>query len=175
MCALYDEPFTVCRHISRRLLFYFSSVPGAMICVVNSVVKENVPVFSETGHLKMAVKGISLQSLIDKFPLSQDLLEKEITEEHLREVSRIIDDHDIVGSELGLSEPDMSAINSDAKNHELRRIKMLRKWKQMFAHEATYRKLIEALLKCRRGKIAQNVCELLVQSKYYAAWSCGNI
>ena len=122
----------------------------------------------------MAGKGISLQALTDRYNLSQDVLDKEVSEEHLREVSRIIDDHEVVGPELGLSQPQMSAINSDAKTQELRRMKMLENWKQIFAYEATYRKLIEALLKCYRRDIAQNVCELLVQSKYHVARSCGH-
>ena len=147
-------------------------VAGAIIYFANSVVK-SMFTFAGTG-LKMAEKGISLQALTDRFHLSQDMLDKEVSEEHLREVSRIIDDHEIVGPELGLSQPQMFAINSDAKTQELRRMKMLEKWKHIFACEATYRKLIKVLLKCRRGDIAQNVCELLVQSKYHVARSCGH-
>ena len=55
--------------------------------------------------MAMARPGISLQDLVDTFHLSQDQLDREVsegTEEHLREVARIIDDHEIVGYELGL-------------------------------------------------------------------------
>lgn len=113
----------------------------------------------------MATIGISLQDLIDRFHFSQDQLDMEVNEEHLREVSKIIDDHEILGNELGLSESEMSAINSDA-NKQLQRMKMLNKWKQKFAFKATYGKLIGALVKCSRGSDAQKVCELLAQSEY---------
>ena len=80
----------------------------------------------------MAGQGISLQDLIDKFHLSQDLLDKEVSEKHIREVSRIIDDHEILGSELGLTTAQMTAIKQDAKSYELQKEMMLSKWKQTF-------------------------------------------
>ena len=80
-------------------------------------------------------------------------------------MSRIIADHEIVGPELGLSDAEMDEINADAKTQQLRRMKMLKTWKQKFAWKATYRRLIEALLNCHRGGDAQKVCELLAPSK----------
>ena len=108
---------------------------------------------------------ISLQDLIEKYQLSSHQLYREVSEEHLRDVSWIIDDHEIVGLELGLSDPEMDEIDADAKTQQLRRMKMLKTWKQKFAWTATYRRLIEALLKCHRGGDAQKVCELLAPSK----------
>ena len=121
----------------------------------------------------MAKSGISVQELIDKFQLSTHQLEKELSEEHLREVSRIIDDDEILGPELGLSTADMTAISSDAKKKEHQRMEMLRKWKQIFAFKATYWKLIEAFLNCKRADCAQNVCQFLTKCKYYTAWTSG--
>ena len=117
--------------------------------------------------------ALSLQDLIVKNGLSPHQLDQEVSEEHLRDVSRIIADHEIVGAELGLTTADATAIVSDARTQELQKMEMLKKWKQRFAWKATYRQLIEALLKCGRGDNAQNVCELLVQSKHNIAWSYG--
>ena len=109
--------------------------------------------------------GVSLQDLIDRFELSEDLLRKKLSEEHLREASRIIDDHEIVGYELGLTEAEMTAINANASKRELQRMVMLRTWKQNCTQKATYRKFIEALLRCSRADEATKLCKLLVQSK----------
>jgi len=109
--------------------------------------------------------GISLQGLIDKFELSEDLLRNELSEEHLNEASRIIDDHEIVGYELGLAEAEMTAINADASKQELRRKVMLRRWKRKYALKATYRKFIEVLLRCSRADQATELCKLLAQGK----------
>lgn len=73
-----------------------------------------------------ARSGISLQDLIDRFQLSQDHLDKEVNDDHLRKVSRIIDDHEIVGYELKLTEPEMTAVNQTG-TPELQRAAMLRK------------------------------------------------
>lgn len=107
-----------------------------------------------------------MQDLTERHLSSQFLLDNELSEEHLREVSRIIDDHAIVGSELGLTDPEITAISSDASTQESKRKEMLKKWKQKNAFKATYRLLIEALLRSSRADNAQVVCELLTKSKY---------
>ena len=109
----------------------------------------------------MAGSRISVEDLIEKYTLSQDLLDQEVSEEHLKEVSRIIEDPEIVGPELGLTPPEMTTVSSNARSKELQRAAMLTKWKQTHAFKATYKKLIKALLKCHRADHAQRVCELL--------------
>jgi len=110
----------------------------------------------------MAGLVISLQDLKEKYHLSEDQLNKEVSDEHLRAVSRIIDDHKIVGPELGLTEQEMTAINRDNETHDLKKGAMLRQWKQKYSWKATYKNLVEALLKCSRANDARRVCELLI-------------
>lgn len=81
------------------------------------------------------------------------------------EASRIIDNHKLVGYQLGLSEAEMTAIDVDEREQELRRVVMLKRWKQTCAQEATYKTLIEALLCCSRAQQATELCILLAQSK----------
>lgn len=104
-----------------------------------------------------------LQDLREKLQLSDDHLDARVSDEHLREVSRITHDHETLGPELGLTPDEMTAIIS---SEQPQRLAVLRKWKQISAWKATYRKLIEALLKCGRADIAKKVGELLAQSKY---------
>ena len=111
------------------------------------------------------VPAISLQDLIERFQLSPHQLDTELSEGHLGEVSRIIDNHHIVGPELGLSRQEMTTISSDVHGMELQKIEMLRVWKRKCVWRATYRILIEAFLRCNRGDYARKVCELLTQSK----------
>ena len=108
----------------------------------------------------------SLQDLIEKYHLTPRQLDKEVSEEHLMDVSWIIADHETVGPELGLSDAEITAVNADGRTQQLKKIKMLKTWKQKSAWKATYRRLIEALLKCCRGDNAQKVCELLAPSKH---------
>ena len=115
--------------------------------------------------LRMAGREISLQDLIYRFHLPQYLLDKEVSEEHLRKISRIIAHHEIVGPELGLTSQEMTTISSDVNKQELQKIEMLKKWKQKYIWNATYRKLIEAFLNCGRADHARDVCELLTKSE----------
>ena len=105
---------------------------------------------------------ISLQDLKRRNQLSNELLNTPLSEEHLREASRVIDDHEILGPELGLSAAQMTAI--EQKKSPV--LQMLEKWRQKGAWKATYCMLIEALLKCSRADLAQKLCEWLVQSKF---------
>lgn len=77
----------------------------------------------------MARPRISLQDLKKKFQLSDQQLDKELSEEHLREASRIIDEHEALGPELGLTPAEITAISRDGKTQELQNAAMLRKWK----------------------------------------------
>ena len=92
------------------------------------------------------------------------------------EASRIIDYHKLVGYQLGLSEAEMTAINVNEREQELRRVVMLKRWKQKYAQEATYKKLIEALLSCRRAQQATELCKLLAQSEcIYNHTTCSHV
>lgn len=108
----------------------------------------------------MAGPGISIQELVTKFQLSQALLDKELSEEHLREASGIIDDHETVGLEQGLSRPERTTSSLEPE------FQMLTRWKK-YVGKATYRKLIEALLKCSKTDQAQEVCKLLARSESF--------
>ena len=108
---------------------------------------------------------ISLQKVKERFHLSQDQLNAEVSQEHLIAANRIIGDHRILGPHLGLSPEEMDDIKQE-RSPELQRSAMLRKWKEKFAWNATYGVLIEALLKCSRAICARDVCKLLTQSKY---------
>ena len=123
--------------------------------------------YSVETHLEMAGHVVSLQQLLDRFHLSRGRRSADISEEHLTEASKIIDDHEVVGPRLGLTPQEMTAIDRDARTHELKKKAMLRKWKQKLSLNATYRTLTEALLKCSRADHAQDVCELLAQSEFF--------
>ena len=101
----------------------------------------------------------TLQELFDRFKIPEHVLNDEVSETHLLEVSHFID-HNILGPELGLTPQDMKDINIDERAEDRRRTATLRKWKEVYAFNATYRKLIEALLKCSKADQAVKVCKL---------------
>ena len=54
-----------------------------------------------------------LEILLQDLQLSKDQLDAEVRKEHLSELSRIIDDHETLGPELGLTPDEMTAISSE--------------------------------------------------------------
>ena len=148
----------------RQILFHSAVHAQNVIEVIDKNLCKMSTLYSPAEiELRMAGAGISLQDLSVRFQLSQALLDEEVSEEHLRETSRIIEDHEIIGPELGLTTQEMTAICSSSQG--LQRLKMLNKWKQKCVWNATYRQLIEAFLKCGRGDHARDLCQLLTQSK----------
>ena len=113
----------------------------------------------------MAGFKVSLPDLIERLRLSKYQLDTRLGEEQLTEVARIVADHEILGPELGLTDDEMTAISTE-KTFQLQRSAALKKWMQKSAWKATYRTLIEALLRCSRADLAEKVGELLAQSKY---------
>ena len=114
----------------------------------------------------------TLQDLKARFLLSQNQLGQKFSEDHLMEVSMIIDDHQVLGPHLGLSEPAMATINPNL-HITLQRMKMLQMWRQKCDWNATYNEIIKILLRLEKAEQARYVCELLTKCKYYTAWSCG--
>lgn len=71
---------------------------------------------------------------------------------------------ELVAVHLGLKTADIEAIKHDAThNFELMRLYALKKWQSigLLTGTATYRVLIEALLKCGGSESAMQLCELL--------------
>ena len=58
----------------------------------------------------MAV-SISLQDVKEKFELLDEQLHTSLSDEHLREASKIIADHETLGQELGITGAEMAVIN----------------------------------------------------------------
>ena len=114
----------------------------------------------------------TLEELMARLHLSQHQLDQKISEDHLMEVSMIIDDHQVLGPLLRLSEPAMATINPNL-HITLQRMKMLQMWSQKYDWRATYNEIIKVLLRLEKAHQAQRVCELLTKCKYYTAWSCG--
>ena len=70
-----------------------------------------------------------------------------------------------VGLYLHLTKAQLSAIDDDNRTVSMKRLGVLQKWKEMNAFKATYRVLIEALLKCGKTDTALKVCEIVAQKQ----------
>lgn len=66
----------------------------------------------------------------------------------------------IIGQHLNLEEQEMEDIEDDYQRAEQKRLAMLKKWHNKFAHKATYLALVQALANSGRNNQAADVCKI---------------
>ena len=92
-------------------------------------------------------------------------LDRECTNVDFLDLHRFFDPWELIGQHLKLTQSQISAVDGDFKTTEQKRLGLLQKWKEMFAHKATYRALIAALLACGKAEQALEVCKILAQKQ----------
>jgi hypothetical protein len=92
--------------------------------------------------------GLSLNCLDLKFRMDHDP----------HKLAKFCDPWENIGYHLHLDSATISSIKEDNSTAEKRRIATLQSWKQKFAHRATYRVLIQALIESGRAQQALDLC-----------------
>ena len=113
-----------------------------------------------------------LVELCKRYKLSDNDINKEVSDEHIDEIYPQLEKWELVAHHLGLSGPDIEAIEHKAQRDvRLMRLYTLQEWKSKGTLNGTavYRVLLEALLKSGSSNSAVQVCGLLQQS---ASKSC---
>ena len=120
-------------------------------------------------HFKIMIgltdMAITVEELEERYQIPQGFLDDTFTDEHAREFALSVDSWELLASHLDLSEQQIEAIKIDNESQEVKRLKVLNKWKQKFAYRATYRRLLEVLLSIDRKDLACNVCELVTSKQ----------
>ena len=102
--------------------------------------------------------------LCKRFELSDDDINKEVSDDHILEIYPQLEKWKRVAAHLGLTQADVQAIEGRARpDEELMRLYMLQEWKakKKFDGTVTYQVLLKALIKCNCAESATQVCELL--------------
>ena len=92
-------------------------------------------------------------------------LDRECTNVDLLDLHKFFDPWELIGQHLKLTRSQISAVDGDHKTTDQKRLGVLQKWKEIFAHKATYRVLISALLACGKAEQALEVCKMLAQKQ----------
>ena len=102
----------------------------------------------------------TLDGLVKKLGISLTLLGQKCSDEHLKSISLFLDWR-IVAPHLGLSETDIQDIDFDKRTEPEKRLKALQKWKMKRGYLATFKNLVQVLLKVDHADDAEQVCRLL--------------
>jgi hypothetical protein len=92
-------------------------------------------------------------------------LGRECTDVDFLDLHKFFDPWELTGQHLKLTRSQINAIDEDYKTTDQKRLGLLQKWKEIFAHKATYRVMIAALLACGKAEQALKVCKILAQKQ----------
>ena len=99
----------------------------------------------------------SLEDIIKKTRVSPEYIEREISDEHVRDFAKYCTSYEEIAPYLKLSDEIIDAIK-DKSSVELRRRETLKRWKRKYSIEATYRVLLEALIQIDKASLANEIC-----------------
>ena len=121
---------------------------------------------SSSTHTERDHHGQSSQlvELCKRFELSDDDINKEVSDKHILKIYPQLEKWKRVAAHLGLTQADVQAIESGARSdEELMRMYMLQEWmrKKRLHGTATYQVLLEALIECNCSESAIQVCKLM--------------
>ena len=106
--------------------------------------------------------GISFEELIAYVGISAVKLNQQCSDKHISDISLFLTNWQSIAPHLGLTEKDEEDLEQDVKKAQDRRYKALQTWKAKNLFKATYRALVDVLLKIGRADFAEKVCRLLV-------------
>ena len=95
----------------------------------------------------MQSSEITIEDIADRVGVSLDSLSSgECSRVALLDLAKFCVDWKLIGKRLGLTDAEITAMDSDSKKEEEKRVGMLEKWKDKLAYTATYGAFIEAPL-----------------------------
>ena len=106
-------------------------------------------------------KTITIEDVANQAGISLDSLSEECSQTVLLDLAKYCVDWHLVGKRLGLSDADITAVNSDNSTEDKKRVGVLEKWKDRCAFRATYRVFIEALLSQGMTQTAVEACKVI--------------
>ena len=112
---------------------------------------------------------VTVRELAEKAGLPLQHLDRVLCEEHTHILAEFCDPWEKIGYHLKLTKANVSTIKDPNATTEKRRIAMLEKWKERFAHKATYRVLIKALIRSEHPQQAFNLCQKIKQHEMPAS------
>ena len=114
----------------------------------------------------MTDSGITVEEVATRAGIDNlDIFNHECSQKMLLSLSKHCVDWRLIGVHLELTEAEIAAVIGDYQTVDEKRDGMLRRWKGKFAHKATYRGFIEALLACGRTEDAVDACRSIAKSQ----------
>ena len=110
--------------------------------------------------------GITLQEVAAQAGIDNlDIFDRECSQKMLLNLAKHCVDWKYIGLYLDLTEADIVDVDEGNWTADMKKVRMLGRWKVIFAHKATYRVFIEALLACGRAEDAVDACKTIAKGQ----------
>ena len=106
-----------------------------------------------------ACTSLTTHDLAQHCGISESCLETEVAREHFPQLSRFLTQWKLLSPLLDVSQAGVDTVESDNRKEEVKRVSFLEVWKQKMSFKATYRVLVESLLKIERVDDAKGICK----------------
>ena len=110
--------------------------------------------------------GVGLQELMDRYRVNTVQLDREIPDNEVPVIAAYFDSLELYSQAMGLSAADQSTVKTSLVQYDAQSAmaKCLSIWKQKNSFKATFRALLELLLRLNRTEVAAQVCQYLTQN-----------
>ncbi|XP_064388297.1 uncharacterized protein LOC135336435 isoform X2 [Halichondria panicea] len=108
---------------------------------------------------------VGLQELIDKYHIDTVQLDREIPDVEVPVIAAFFDSVELYSQAMGLSAADQTTVRTNLVQYDAQTAmaKCLSIWKQLYAFQATFRALLELLLRLNRTEVAAQICQYFAQ------------
>ena len=109
----------------------------------------------------------SLTNLVQEVGINVEYLDEACSDDPLivTQIARLCLDWEVIATALGLSEAQIRAIREENSREEMRRVRVVTKWKESTRNPTTYRTVVEAFLACDRVQPARKICDIIKDQK----------
>lgn len=108
---------------------------------------------------------MDLEKIVKSCNLDLKSLDRPVREQDFLQLAQYCDSINVMGLTLQVPDIEIKDIDKDCKSNEDKRVCLVKKWKQIYAFQATFRKFADALLKCKRNNSVMELCQYLLESK----------
>ena len=105
--------------------------------------------------------SFTAEEIAEAVGVTKAKLDQECSEEHIKDISLFLESWETLAPHLNLKKTTIKEIDREGRTEQEKKLETLQKWKERFIFLATYKALMEALLKIGRADHAMQVCRLL--------------
>ncbi len=121
---------------------------------------------SRTCNTFLVATSVTCNDLIQRTGVTQQDLERECSPKKLRTLSEHIFNWKILADDLELSPAEIFAIKTDPFTAKYGAREVLNRWHEKNGFDATYKILVDVMLRQSNVSLAQNIC-ILAKGEYY--------